>query len=80
MSNKRKSDTPKIEKPEGMWGNNTGKSKGMIPGREFFGPLFLVMVPPVFVMLVWYTNFHLEGSFTALGNSFVTNGAYATMM
>ena len=62
-----------------MWGNNTGVSEGMIPGRKFFGPLFLVMVPPVFVHIVWYTNFHLDGSFMALLDSFTTFGVYETM-
>ncbi len=62
-----------------MWGNNTGVSVGMIPGRKFFGPLFLVMVPPVFVHMVWYTNYHLDGSFLALANSFASDGFVATM-
>lgn len=51
----------------------------MLPGRKFWGPLFLVMVPPVFVMLVWYTNFHLKGSFAALGESFMTVGVAETL-
>ena len=52
-----------------MWGTNTGVSQGMLPGRKFFGPLFLVLAPPVAVMLVWYTNFHLDGSYAALFES-----------
>ncbi len=74
-------NTPKSEsvKPEGMWGNNTGISMGMMPGREVFGPLFFITVAPVFVMLVWYTNYHLEGSFMALGNRILNDGFIATL-
>ena len=75
---KMEKSTAKAANPErkGMWGNNTGVSQGMIPGRKFWGPLFLITVPPVFVMLVWYTNFHLKGSFLALFNSFLTVGVF----
>lgn len=58
-----------VTSQKGMWGTNTGVSQGMLPGRKFFGPLFLVIVPPIAVMLVWYTNFHLDGSFSALFES-----------
>lgn len=75
----RLADNEKSEKPSGMWGNNTGISKGMIPGRRFLGPLFLIVVPPIFVMLVWYTNFHLDGSFTKLWSSFSTLGFKETL-
>lgn len=51
----------------------------MIPGRKFFGPLFLVMAPPVAVMLVWYTNFHLDGSFSALFESIWNKGFLTTL-
>lgn len=62
-----------------MWGTNTGVSKGMLPGRKFFGPLFLVLAPPVAVMLVWYTNFHLDGSYAALFESIYKQGFFTTL-
>ena len=51
----------------------------MIPGRKFFGPLFLITVPPITVMLVWYTNFHLDGSFLALFDSIYNQGFLTTL-
>lgn len=57
-----------------MWGNNIVSSEGMLPGRKFFGPLFLVCVTPIFVHLFWYTNFHLDGSFSALFQSIMEKG------
>jgi len=62
-----------------MWGTNTGVSVGMLPGRKTFGPLFLVMVPPIAVMIVWYTNFHLNGSFAAFFDSVLNKGFFATL-
>ena len=71
-----KEDQPKTQ---GMWGNNTGVSQGMLPGRKTWGPLFLILAPPVFVHLVWYTNYHLDGSFYALFETIIKNGFFDTL-
>ncbi|KTD60405.1 7-dehydrocholesterol reductase [Legionella sainthelensi] len=42
--------------------------------RNILGPLFLILVCPVFVMLMWYTNTELEGSLLALWNLMLQNG------
>ncbi|ARM32058.1 7-dehydrocholesterol reductase [Legionella longbeachae] len=42
--------------------------------RNTLGPLFLILVCPVFVMLMWYTNTQLEGSLLALWNLMLQNG------
>jgi hypothetical protein len=49
-----------------MWQNNTGQSVGLLPGRQTFGPLALMLVTAPFVMLIWYANAHLDGSLYAL--------------
>lgn len=42
--------------------------------RNTLGPLFLILVCPVFVMLMWYTNTQLEGSLLALWNLMLQQG------
>ncbi len=42
--------------------------------RNTLGPLFLILVCPVFVMLMWYTNTQLEGSLLALWNLMLQKG------
>ncbi len=42
--------------------------------RNTLGPLFLILVCPVFVMLMWYANTQLEGSLLALWNLMLQNG------
>lgn len=42
--------------------------------RNTLGPLFLILVCPVFVMLMWYTNTQLEGSLLALWSLMLKNG------
>ena len=44
-----------------MWSSNGGKSIGLIPGRETFGPLFLMCVPPFFALLMWYIMYEKHG-------------------
>lgn len=47
--------------------------------RNSFGPLFLMLVCPPFVMLFWYTNIALDGSFWQLGQLMVENGIFQTI-
>lgn len=37
-------------------------------------PLFLVLCCPPFVILLWYTNVHMDGSYSALGQWMATDG------
>ena len=62
-----------------MWGTNTGVSQGMIPGRKYLGPLFLITAPPIVVFIVWYTNYHLNGSFAALFDKISAEGVVDTL-
>ena len=47
--------------------------------RNTLGPLFLILSCPVFVMLMWYTNTHLEGSLSALWDLMVQKGFFQTV-
>lgn len=47
--------------------------------RNFLGPLFLILVCPVFVMMMWYTNTQLDGSLSALWQLILENGLMATI-
>lgn len=47
--------------------------------RNLFGPLFLMLVCPAFVMLMWYTNTELQGSFTALWQLLMEQGFLQTV-
>ncbi len=47
--------------------------------RNTLGPLFLILVCPPFVMLMWYTNTQLDGSFAALWNAIIQNGIFSTI-
>ena len=42
--------------------------------RNTVGPLFLILVCPIFVMLFWYTNTQLEGSLLALWHLMLQEG------
>lgn len=53
-----------------MWKNQGGKSVGLLPGRESLGPLFLMATTPVFIFVLWYTMYHLEGDFGLLIEGF----------
>lgn len=47
--------------------------------RKTLFPLFLIIVCPSFVMLTWYTNIALEGSYERLLKLFYTNGLWNTL-
>ena len=47
--------------------------------RDTLGPLFLMMVCPPFVMLMWYTNTQLEGSLADLWSLMTQQGFYQTI-
>ncbi len=47
--------------------------------RNLLGPLFLILVCPVFVMLMWYTNTELQGSLLALWNLLLEQGVASTI-
>jgi hypothetical protein len=51
----------------------------MIPGRKYLGPLFLITAPPIVVFIVWYTNYHLNGSFAALFDKISAEGVVDTL-
>lgn len=46
--------------------------------RNTLGPLFLMLVCPPFVMLMWYTNTALEGSLSELLNLIMQQGVFQT--
>lgn len=48
--------------------------------RHTLGPLFLILICPPFVMLMWYTNTALEGSFLELGQSINAQGFFTVLM
>lgn len=47
--------------------------------RNTIGPLFLLTCPPVFVMLMWYTNTHLGGSLSLLYQLIYDFGFFQTV-
>lgn len=47
--------------------------------RRFVGPLALILFCPPLVMLVWYTNVHLDGSVSALYAQCVAQGVFPTV-
>lgn len=47
--------------------------------RQTLAPLFLIVVCPPTVFLFWYTNTHLDGSFTKLGELFAAQGVLPTI-
>lgn len=51
---------------------------GVVPNyfRKSFGPLFLILTPPYFVVLFWHVLCDLDGSFIALGNKVAEHGMY----
>lgn len=46
----------------------------MLGGRKDIGPLFLLLVPPVFIILMWHTNYALDGSFPQLAANLYAQG------
>ena len=47
--------------------------------RNNLGPLLLILCCPPFVMLMWYTNTHLAGSFAQLGQLILQEGLFSTL-
>ncbi len=47
--------------------------------RRILGPLFLILVCPPFVMLMWYTNTTLNGSTSQLLNLIQSQGLFSTI-
>lgn len=47
-----------------MWQNKGGKSVGLLPGRESFGPVFLMTVTPIFAIVMWHIMANLDGDVT----------------
>lgn len=47
--------------------------------RNFLGPLFLILICPPFVMLMWYTNAHLDGSLYTLYAQINQKGLFETV-
>lgn len=54
-------------------------SKIMKGFRNLLGPLLLITVCPPLVMLVWYTNVHLDGSIQKLFALCAQNGFFSTL-
>lgn len=53
-----------------MWKNQGGKSVGLLPGRESLGPLLLMATTPVFIFILWYTMYELDGDLGELVQNF----------
>jgi 7-dehydrocholesterol reductase len=47
--------------------------------RHILGPLLLITICPPLVMLIWYTNVFLDGSFEKLFSLFVQQGIFTTI-
>ena len=63
MTNKGKGASPTKEAKEvreKSWNPDGG---GLYGGRRDIGPLLLMTVCPVFSILMWHTNYDLDGSF-----------------
>lgn len=57
-----------------MWSNkDTCESSGFLPGRAVLGPLFLVVVPPMAIVLLLMTNIHFHGSFLETAQHFMNS-------
>ena len=48
--------------------------------RNALGPLFLMLLCPPFVMLMWYTNTALDGSLLALWDQMMQHGIFQTII
>lgn len=57
-----------------MWKNQGGKSVGLLPGRESLGPLFLMSTTPIFLFILWYTMYELNGDVGELIGNFKAEG------
>lgn len=57
-----------------MWNNGGGKSVGLLPGRESLGPLLLMATTPVFIFILWYTMYELDGDVGTLVSHFKEEG------
>jgi hypothetical protein len=53
-----------------MWQAKGGKSIGLLPGRETYGPLLLMAITPVFMIVMWHTMKNLNGDVTILIENF----------
>ena len=59
-----------------MWGNKISEAKGLIlsgTARNIFGPIFLVMMPPIVSHFMTYAQFHHSGSFLDAATQLYTN-------
>ena len=63
--------SPAREIKNASWNPEGG---GMLGGRKDIGPLFLLLVPPVFIILMWHTNYALGGSFPQLAANLYAKG------
>lgn len=54
-------------------------STGAIPGRDYFGPVFLMVVCPVFSIVYVHVVSHMEGDFVAFAKLCVQEGFLAVL-
>ncbi len=47
--------------------------------KRVLGPLLLITICPPLIMLVWYTNVHLDGSIEKLGSLLSADGIFSTI-
>jgi 7-dehydrocholesterol reductase len=53
--------------------------KGSLPGREFFGPLFLMLSTPPFSICFYHVCTHMDGNFAAFFKLILSNGLLSTL-
>ena len=77
MSKTTKSTTASKSKVAGSEIKNASwnpEGGGMLGGRKDFGPLFLLTVPPIFIILMWHTNYNLDGSLPQMLQELIAGG------
>eukprot|EP01027_Heterolobosea_sp_BB2_P011046 GEZU01016114.1.p1 GENE.GEZU01016114.1~~GEZU01016114.1.p1 ORF type:complete len:439 (+),score=132.76 GEZU01016114.1:174-1490(+) len=57
-----------------MWSTNAKTSKGLLPGRQTWGPLVLMVICPALVFFFYHTNVYLDGSYAKGARFIVENG------
>lgn len=54
-----------------MWGNTGGKSVGLLPARQFVGPLLAMLLTPPFVIILHFTLIELDGSLRKVSGQYL---------
>jgi len=59
--------------------NDWSSGKGLIPGRETLGPLFLMISTPIFSIVFYHVCVHLQGNFIRFIKQVFQNGFFSTL-